>query len=76
MSGLERNYILSDGMFASYLLENNEVSRQLRANHFLILITFLYTVEKKVFITRKQTLIKDVLKEWNMEWLAERIERR
>ena len=26
---------------------------------------------KKFFITAKQTLIKDVIKEWNMEWLAE-----
>ena len=28
---------------------------------------------KKFFITTKQTLIKDVTKEWNMEWLAEKI---
>ena len=28
---------------------------------------------KKFFITTKQTLIKDAAKEWNMEWLAERI---
>ena len=28
---------------------------------------------KKFFITTKQTLIKDVIIEWNMEWLAERI---
>ena len=28
---------------------------------------------KKFFIATKQKLIKDVLKEWNMEWLAERI---
>ena len=26
---------------------------------------------KKFFITTKQALIKDVIKEWNMEWLAE-----
>ena len=29
---------------------------------------------KKFFIATKQTLmIKDVIKEWNMEWLAQRI---
>ena len=34
---------------------------------------FMYQL-KKFFITTKQTLIKDVIKHWNMEWLAERIE--
>ena len=29
---------------------------------------------KKFFITTKQTMIKDAIKEWNMEWLAEKIE--
>ena len=29
---------------------------------------------KKFFTTTKQTPIKDVIKQWNMEWLAERIE--
>ena len=29
---------------------------------------------KKFFITTEQMLIKDVIKEWNMEWLAERSE--
>ena len=47
-------------------LENNEVSGKLRANHFLILITFLCPV--KLFITIKQTLIKDIIKEWNSCW--------
>ena len=28
---------------------------------------------KTCFITTKQTLIQDVTKEWNMEWLTERI---
>ena len=29
---------------------------------------------KKFLITAKQTLIKGVIKEWNMEWLTGRIE--
>ena len=28
---------------------------------------------KKFFITAKQTLIKDVTTEWNMQWLAEKL---
>ena len=34
----------------------------------------MYRLKKNVFITTKQTLINDVTKEWNIEWLAERIE--
>ena len=34
----------------------------------------MYQLKKKFFIATKQMLIKDVTKEWNMEWLAERIE--
>ena len=49
---------------------NNEIKSQsfLDFNSF-----FMYRLKKKSFITTKQTLIKDVIKEWNMEWLAERI---
>ena len=34
---------------------------------------FMYRLKKFFFIT-KQALIKHVIKEWNIEWLAERIE--
>ena len=34
---------------------------------------FMYRLKKIFFIT-KQSLIKHVIKEWNIEWLAERIE--
>ena len=33
----------------------------------------MYRLKKFFFIT-KQALIKHVIKEWNIEWLAERIE--
>ena len=34
----------------------------------------MYWLKKNFFITTKQMLIKDVTKEWNMDWLAEGIE--
>ena len=34
----------------------------------------MYRLKKRFFITTKQTLNKDFVKEWNMEWLAERID--
>ena len=45
-----------------------------KSQSFLDFNKFLMYRLKKFFITTKQTLIKDVIKEWNMEWLTERTE--
>ena len=47
---------------------------QIKSQSFLDFNNFFMYRLKKFFITTKQTLIKDVIKERNMEWLAERIE--
>ena len=33
----------------------------------------LYQLEKFFTTSKKKTLIKDVIRKWNMDWLAERI---
>ena len=68
--GWERKYVLLDRIFTKHW----KISGKLRANHILILITFLCIYQlKKFFITTKQSLITDIIIEWN-KWLAERIE--
>ena len=45
-------------------------------SHFSILITLLFCTDWKSFSQQQQqkkALIKDVIRKWNMDWLAERI---